>query len=134
MREVPVPTAFARHPSRRPLMLLAAWLVVLQAFLAGVATAQAGAMSVADPLAVVCHGAGGGSSTDTPLSDAGKAWHLCCTVCLASAPALLTPDAGAAIGVAVFRDLRRPALADFGVVRERAAIRAGPSQGPPALA
>jgi hypothetical protein len=66
MREVPVPTAFPVHPFRRPVMLFAAWLVVLQAFLAGVVTAQAGAMSVADPLAVVCHshGAGGGNSMD----------------------------------------------------------------------
>jgi hypothetical protein len=134
MREVPVPNAFARHPSRRPLVLLAAWLVVLQAFLAGIATAQAGAVSVADPLAVVCHGAGGGSSTDAPLSDAGKAWHVCCTVCLASVPALLAPEVSAVIGADTFRAGPRPVLADFGVILARTAIRAGPSQGPPAFA
>jgi hypothetical protein len=134
MREVPVPTAIAAHPFRLPVMLLAAWLLVLQAFLAGVAMAQAGAMSVGDPLAVVCHGAGGGSSTDAPANDAGTARHLCCTVCLASAPALLAPEASTLTGNEVFREAPRPVLADFGVVLARTAVRAGPSQGPPAFA
>ena len=35
MREVFVPTGFAAHPCRRPTVLIAVWLVVLQAFLAG---------------------------------------------------------------------------------------------------
>ena len=57
MREVLVPTQIAAPVLRPPLMILAAWLIALQAFLAGVATAQAGAMAVAagDPLAVICH-------------------------------------------------------------------------------
>ena len=36
-----MPTAFAADVLRRPIIMVAAWLIALQAFLAGVATAQA---------------------------------------------------------------------------------------------
>src|SRR2546423_2052575 len=102
MREVPVPTVFAAYLLRRPLMLLAACLVVLQAFLAGVATAHAAAIEIADPFGVICHGADGGANPADP-PDAGKVWHLCCTFCLSSAPALAPPDAPAVALIAARR-------------------------------
>src|SRR2546429_6321782 len=51
--EVHVPTAFAAPACRRPIVLIAAWLIVLQAFLAGVVAAQAAAMAASDP--IKCH-------------------------------------------------------------------------------
>jgi hypothetical protein len=114
-------------------MLLAAWLVVLQAFLAGIATAQAATAALADPLAVICHNADGAPAADQPVSDAGKPWHLCCTACFASAHALPTPDAPAIVraGGAIAPP---GVLADSGVVLPRSVIRAGSSQGPPLAA
>jgi len=132
MREVPVPTAFAEHPLRRPLMLLAAWLIVLQAFLAGLATAQAAAVAVADPLAVVCHGGEGGANPAEP-TDAGKIRHLCCAFCLASAPALAAPEV--VLNPRSARYAEPPAiLARVTIVFARGVIRAGPSQAPPSAA
>jgi len=134
MREVPVPTAITVHPLRRPLMLIAAWLVVLQAFLAGVATAQAGSMSVADPFGVICHGADAGNPEQAPASDAGKVWHLCCTFCLSSVSALAAPDVAALVFANVVRAAPQPILSSFGVIFPRGVVRAGPSQAPPAWA
>ena len=48
-----MPTAFAAPACRRLTVLIAAWLIVLQAFLAGVAAAQAAAMAASDP--IKCH-------------------------------------------------------------------------------
>jgi hypothetical protein len=134
MREVLVPTGFAVQPCRRPIALIAAWLVVLQAFLAGVVTAQAGALLAAAPTdaVAICHGAGGGP-IDNGGPDSEKARHLCCTACL-SAPASAWPVAP---GVSVLdggRDARLSAFAPFIIVLSPGAVRAGPSQAPPASA
>jgi len=131
-----VPTGFDAHRWRRPIVLIAAWLVVLQAFLAGVATAQAGALLAADPIAAaaICHGAGGAASADTTAPDADRAWHLCCFSCTSAAAALAPP---AAPGIAEWerREASRPlTLAAFSIVLTRGVIRAGPSQAPPILA
>ena len=128
-----MPTAFAEHPLRRPLMLLAAWLIVLQAFLAGLATAQAAAVAVADPLAVVCHGGEGGANPAEP-TDAGKIWHLCCAFCLASAPVLAGPDAAAVSAVAARQTEPSAILARITIVFARGVIRAGLSRAPPSAA
>lgn len=127
-----MPTGFTAQPWRRPIMLIAAWLVVLQAFLIGVATAQAGAMLASSPLAAatICHAGG----DDTSAPDPKKVWHLCCTYCGSAAPAFAPPWApnvaiseprtGALLSV----------LASFAVIIVRAAVRAGPSQAPPSQA
>ncbi len=80
-----MPTGFAIYRSRtRPIALFAIWLVVLQTFLAGFATAQAGAMAAFDPLGAICHGSDGGSdgaaAADTTAPDANKVRHLCCGI------------------------------------------------------
>ena len=134
MREVPVPTGIAPSSCRHAITLIAAWLVVLQAFLAGVATAQAAAM-LAAPAAidVICHGSGnGGGATDNTAPETAKIEHLCCVGCTAAAPALPPP---AAPGLTEVRQIPRPAIvASFTFVISPGAIRAGASQAPPSLA
>jgi hypothetical protein len=113
---------------------MAAWLVALQAFLAGVATAQAAAM-LAAPTAidVICHGSGNaGGATDGTAPDPAKIEHLCCVFCTSAAPALPPP---AAPGLAEVRQIPRPAIvSSFTFVISPGAIRAGSSQAPPSLA
>jgi hypothetical protein len=134
MREVLVPTEFAAHACRRPIVLIAAWLVVLQAFLAGVAAAQAGAMLASGPIdaAAICHGAGGAGPADSTAPETANGWHLCCAACTAAAPALAPPEAAR---IPQRRQASRPvAGSSFTVIISRGAIRAGPSQAPPRLA
>jgi hypothetical protein len=129
-----VPIGFTLHSWRRPVVLIAAWLVVIQAFLTGVATAQSAAMLAADPTggtAVICHG-GGGTDPAEPAAP-GSAWHLCCAYCTSTAPALppITPIIVQSWTqhVAELQDLAR-----FTVIAARGAVRAGPSQAPPGQA
>ena len=58
-----MPTRFASHSLRCAIALFAAWLLLLQAFLAGVVTARSATMLASNALigASICHGAGGGS-------------------------------------------------------------------------
>jgi hypothetical protein len=126
-----VPSGFAAHPCRRPLALIAAILVVLQAFVAGVATARA--VPATDPIDVICHGAGGGTA-DTTAPDAGKVAHLCCEYCMSAVPALAPPDAP---GIALPPPRPASRLQDFAgyaFVISPGAVRAGLSQAPPASA
>jgi len=129
-----VPTAFGnrRCPSR-PIVLVATWLVVLQAFVAGFASARSGIALPADPeVDVICHGAGNAEPGGSPAPD--RIWHLCCSYCMSAAPALTPPDMP---GVARWdggQTVRLPALQRFIVLISPAAVRAGPSQGPPGRA
>ena len=131
-----MPTGFAAHRSlptwRRPTALIAIWLVVLQAFLAGVATAQAGAMAAFDPLGAICHGSDGPGPADTSAPDANKVRHLCCEYCTSAAPVLAPPDV--ANPAAAQQAAEAPAFSRFIIVISPGAIRAGPSQAPPASA
>jgi hypothetical protein len=131
MREVQVPTGFAPHRYRCPAALIAAWLLVLQAFLAGVATAQAGVLLAAGAIdaAAICHGAGGGPG-DSGGPDAEKLRHLCCAACL-PVPVSAPPPSGVS-DPEPRRDARPPAFAPFIFVISPGAVRAGPSQAPPA--
>jgi heme A synthase len=132
-----VPTGFAAHRSRttRAIVLIAVWLVVLQAFLAGVATAQAGAMAAADPLlGAICHGSDGAGAADTTAPDANKVRHLCCEYCTSAAPVLVPPDAANLAATSLQQVAQPPAFSRFIIVIALGAIRAGPSQAPPASA
>ena len=114
---------------RRPLVLLAAAILLMQTLAAGLASAHTAAriaMFGAD--AVICHGNGEDGSTP-----AGKAAHDCCTFCTNPGPVALSADTPVL-------DRLTPAYridqADhFGDVRPmQRAIRAGPSQAPPTVA
>ena len=123
-----MPTAFAAPACRRPIVLIAAWLIVLQAFLAGVAAAQA-AMAASDPINAICHGAGGAGANDGTAPQSGKIEHLCCAYCTSAAPAIAPPDAPRA---GPTRLASRPlACSSFTMVMARGAVRAGLSQAPP---
>jgi len=131
-----VPTGFAAHRSRttRAIVLIAVWLVVLQAFLAGVATAQAGAMASDPLLGAICHGSDGAAPADTTAPDANKVRHICCEYCTSAAPALAPPGTA---GATVLQSRPASQLSEFSrfiIVLSPGAIRAGPSQAPPASA
>jgi len=120
----------------RPVVILAAWLIALQGFVAAVATAQAGGLLASAPAeaAVICHAAGGsGASPAGDATDkARQALHLCCACCTTAAVAV--PDAPN--GAVSHRRSATAALAAhaFTLVAARGLIRAGPSQGPPSPA
>jgi len=128
-----MPTGFAEHRFRRPLALLAAWLVVLQALLAGLAIGQAGAVAAADPIeaAAICHGGGDAAAGGAGAPDADKSWHLCCAYCTSAV-------AGSAPPAAVQIELPQGRAAGellpssgFTIVLAPGAVRAGSSQAPP---
>jgi hypothetical protein len=132
MREVLVPATFALCGSsiRRPIVLLAIALIVLQSVVAGLATAQAGALLAPNPAdaGVICHGTGGDPADTT---DTAKIWHVCCVSCTAAAPAMALPQEP----VLARLDLRGEAGALVmcggpGFVARRA-VRDGLSQAPP---
>ena len=79
----------AAHPFHC-VVIVAVWLIVLQAFLAGVAAASS-AMPPPDVTGALCHGAGDAKPVDAPASSPRQAWHVCCASCLASAPAIPAP-------------------------------------------
>jgi hypothetical protein len=115
---------------QRPLVLLAAAILVLQTLVAGLAggdTAARIATFGAD--VVICHGNGEDGS-----APAGKAAHDCCTYCANPGPVALS--AGAPLLLDRLTPAHRAGEADNpGDVRPtRRAIRAGPSQAPPVAA
>jgi hypothetical protein len=126
-----MPTGFAAHCCRGAIALIAAWLVVLQAVLAGVAIAQAAAAWTADPLAAaaICHGSGNAGSEQQPAPETGKVRHLCCAYCMSAAPAVPAPDVPDALQPRPV--VRQVAYSSFILVLAPQAVRAGRSQAPP---
>src|SRR5262249_59348586 len=70
-------------------MLIAIWLIALQAFVAGLAMAQNGAAIASDP--VVCHGSG--DPGDPAAPDSEKFRDLCCAYCMSAVPGVPPPAA-----------------------------------------
>lgn len=129
-----MPAVFAAEHRRSPIVLIAVWLVVLQAFLAGLATARAGAILAGNSIdAAICHGAGTADPPD-PAAPAEAAWHLCCASCTSAAPPIVSSGAAAAIVLELRRESRPVAFAGFTLVIAHGVIRAGSSQAPPTLA
>ena len=124
-----MPTDFAARSRRRPFILIAVWLLVLQAFVAGLAAARSGTAIASDP--VVCHGAG--VDADPAAPDSAKLSHLCCAYCMSAAPTLPPPAAPQLERLQV-RAGPPLAPATFTVVIAPGAVRAGQSQAPPLLA
>jgi hypothetical protein len=127
MREVPVPSA---QTCRHVIVLIAAWLVALQAFVAGLATAQSAAMLASFAATdVICHGGGSAADPDRSAPDTAKIEHLCCAYCTSASPSLPPP---ATPRLADVRSDEQPAVvASFIFVISPGAIRAGLSQAPP---
>jgi hypothetical protein len=133
MREVRVPTGFAAQSCRHVIVAIATWLIVLQTFLAGVATGQAAAMPALAAGDAICHGSpASADGTDGTAPENGKLHQLCCVACTSAAPALVAPDAPKPLQLAPAS--RPAAFASFIVVIAPGTIRAGFSQAPPRLA
>ena len=112
---------------RRPLVLIAVAILVLQTLVAGLASAHAAAQLMANgtEFGVLCHGnADDGSTPGTAAA------HDCCIFCTATGPVALTP---AWVVLAQFRTVRHAdaRLSPHDLTRLPRAIRAGPSQAPP---
>jgi hypothetical protein len=122
----------ARRP-RRSIAVIAAGLIVLQAFLAGFANSRAAAIPAADPIgvAVICHGAGGSDSGDGTAPDPIKAVHLCCVACMAGSLAGTLPEQAALPKPNPCRDSTSAAVCAADVPISERAVRAGQSQAPP---
>jgi hypothetical protein len=121
---------------RRPVIVIAAWLIALQAFLTGVATAQAGVMLAPAPFdaGTICHGAEGSTAADTAPPDADKFRLLCCAFCATASSAAVPREPAKLAPVVSWERADLPALTRFTVSMARGAVRAGASQAPPALA
>ena len=116
----------------RPIVTIAVGLIVLQAFLAGLAVARAG-LALADPLGtvVICPGAVGSNTDDGTPPDPIKAIHLCCDACMAGSATATLPVQAVLPGFELCRgSARRGACASDVPIAARA-IRAGQSQAPP---
>ena len=112
---------------QRPLVLLAAAILVLQTLAAGLANAHAAARIAAFGIdgAVICHGNGEDGSTP-----AETATHDCCAFCTNPGPVALSTDAPLLDRLTPAH--RADAASAPGDVRAaRRSIRAGPSQAPP---
>jgi len=121
-----------QHQHCRPIAVIAAGLIVLQAFLAGLAGARAAATTAADPLgiAVICHGAGGSDSGDGTAPDPIKSVHLCCIGCM-GAPAATLPEQAVLLRSDLCGESRSAPVCAADVTIAERAIRAGQSQAPP---
>lgn len=115
---------------QRPLVLLAAAILLMQTLVAGLASAHiAGQIATFGADALICHGAGDDGSSPAGTATA----HDCCAFCTNPGPVALSADAPV---IARLTPARRAEKADSPVdVRPgRRATRAGPSQAPPTTA
>jgi hypothetical protein len=112
--------------------VIAAGLMVLQAFLAGLASAQAAAIT-ADPLGVpvICHSVGGSDPGDGTAPNPIKAVHLCCVACMGGSSAATLPEQNALPRSGLCGESALPAVCIADVPTPERAIRAGQSQAPP---
>jgi hypothetical protein len=130
MREVLVHEFIAAlRQSQRPLVVLAAAILLLQTLVAGLASGDAAArIATFGADAVICHGNGEDGS-----APAGKAVHDCCTFCTNPGPVALSADTPLLDRLTpAYRIEQADHVADVRPMRR--AIRAGPSQAPPTVA
>jgi hypothetical protein len=126
---------------RRPAVMLAAGLVAVQAFLAGLTAAQALVLT-ANPsgaaFSVICHGNGGAGSDNAAAQDpAGPnpatTQHPCCEACAAAAAPATLPGQLTAVRTERSRTIASPVPSAVLVRITPRAVRAGASQAPPIL-
>jgi hypothetical protein len=124
-----------RH--RGPAVLVLVLLMAVQAFLGGLAMAQAALMLSPNPagadFAVICHGAGGAGSDPGTAPDPAKSQHPCCLSCVTSGPPATLPAQHIVLRPDRVRGLARPVLRAASILIAPRAVRAGASQAPPRL-
>jgi hypothetical protein len=128
-----------RH--RRPAVLIAAGLLAVQAFLAGLTLAQALALTAnpgAADFSVICHGNAGatadsGAAQDPGGTDPAARQHPCCDACAAGAAPATLPEQLAVRRTDRCRAIEAPVLCPLAVRITPRAVRAGASQAPPTL-
>jgi hypothetical protein len=123
-----------RH--RRAVVLAAAGLLAVQAFLAGMSMAQAALMlspNLADAAGfnIICHGNGGAGSGTAP-EPAGNQ-HPCCVACMAGAPPATLPEQTVVLRPDRCRESASPLPCPASIRIAPRAVRAGSSQAPPRL-
>jgi hypothetical protein len=120
----------------RPAVVIATMLMVVQAFCAGLAGAQAalvtGAGTGAGDIGVICHGHGGAPSDGSTAPDAPDQQHPCCAFCTAGAGAAVLPAPPLALVAGGYRPVRLLVLRAVSILIAPRAVRAGASQAPPA--
>ena len=121
------------RPRGRVAVVIATVVMVVQAFFAGLAGAEAALVENAGTgdIAVICHGGGaspeGGTAPDTPEKQ-----HPCCTFCTAGAASAVLPTFALALLAGCCRADGLPALHPVSIQIAPRAVRAGSSQAPPA--
>ena len=124
-----------RH--RRSAVMIAAGLLAVQAFLAGLTTAQALVLTsnLADgAFAVICHGNGSsGVAQDPAGTNPAASQHPCCEACAAGAAPATLPKQLIVLRADRSRLFRSPVLHVVSIRITPRAVRAGTSQAPPIL-
>jgi len=115
---------------RHPLVRLAVSILLLQSVVSGLASGTVAAQiaTFGADAAVICHGNGDDSSAPAPA-----AAHACCVFCSASGPAVLSAAVPVIDRLKPARYIGQAESPGDGYVIRRA-VRAGPSQAPPAVA
>jgi hypothetical protein len=128
---------------RRPAVMIAAGLIAVQAFLAGLANAHAALVLSPDlhapaDFAVICHGNGGadsdrGAAPDPAEKDPAKSQHPCCMSCIAGAPPATLPKQLTVSRPDRCRVFESSLFCAASFLIAPRAVRAGSSQAPPSL-
>jgi hypothetical protein len=119
---------------RRPAVVMAAGLIAVQAFLAGLGLAQAALVltsGLAD-LTVICHGNSASDSHGT-APDPVQNGHPCCASCIAAAPPATLPAPVIVLRADRCRVFKSPTFCANSIPIAPRAVRAGFSQAPPSL-
>jgi hypothetical protein len=113
---------------RHPLVRLAVSVLLLQSVVTGLASGTVAAQiaTFGADAAVICHGNGDDSSVPAPA-----AAHGCCVFCTASGPVVLSAAVPVIDRLKPARYIGQAESPGDGHVMQRA-VRAGPSQAPPA--
>jgi hypothetical protein len=122
-----------RH--RGPAVLVVAGLMAVQAFLGGLAMAQAALMlspNLADAdFAVICHGNADTGSDPAGVPDPAPNQHPCCQSCVAGSPPATLPEQHVVLRPDRCRVAAKPLLCAASILIAPRAVRAGASQAPP---
>jgi hypothetical protein len=118
----------------RAVVAMAAAVMLVQAFLAGLAGGQVVLVLSADSegIAVICHSGGGAPADPGRVPGAPERQHPCCESCTAGVPPAVLPAPSLAPFAAQDRPAGPLALRAVSILIAPRAVRAGASQAPPA--